>query len=84
MVNKCKVMEQEHTGNDCTRRLGQPYLLSDPDELNILSDAMEKNFGLCYTTHLVNCHRHHKGFNAVCKSAVNIAFLRLQPKRTRM
>ena len=42
MVNKCKVMEQEHTGNNCTRRLGQPYLLSDPDELNILSDAMEK------------------------------------------
>ena len=24
MVNKCKEMEQEYTGNNCTRRFGQP------------------------------------------------------------
>ena len=77
-------MEQEYTENNCTRHLGQPYLLSNLDELNILADAMEKQLVLRYTTHLINCHRHHKGFNTVCKSIVNIAFLRLQPKRTRI
>ena len=46
MVNKCKEMEQEYTGNNCTRHLGQPYLLSNPDELNILADAMENKLGL--------------------------------------
>ena len=45
---------------------------------------MENRLGLRYTTHLINCHRHHKGFDAVCMSAVNIAFLRLQPKITRI
>ena len=52
------------------------------DELNILADAMKNKLGLRYKTHLINCHCHHKGFNAVCKSSVNQAFLRLQPKRT--
>ena len=42
MVNKCKKMEQQYTGNNCTRDLGQPYLLSNPDKINILDDAMEK------------------------------------------
>ena len=84
MVNRCKEMEQEYTGNNCTRHLGQPYLLSNPDELNILADAMEHKLGLRYTTHLINCRRHHKGFNVVCKYSVNLAFLRLQPKRTRI
>ena len=64
--------------------MGQPYLLSNPDELNILADAMENKLGLRYTNHIINCHRNHKGFNAVCKSTVNLAFLRLQPKRTRI
>ena len=41
-------MEQDYTVKNCTRNLGQPYLLSNPDELNILADAMEKN--LAYTT----------------------------------
>ena len=43
---------------------------------------MEKNLNLCYTTHLINCHLHHKGFNAVYKSTNDLDFLRLQPKRT--
>ena len=73
-------MEQEYTGNNCTGNLNTPYLLSNPDELNILADAMENKLGLRYTTHLINCHRHHNGFDAVCKSTVNLTFLRLQPK----
>ena len=83
MVNKCKEMEKQYTGNNCTRHLVQPYLLSSPDELNILADAMEK-LGLQYTTHIINCHFHHKGFNAVCKSIINLSFLRIQPKRIRI
>ena len=54
------------------------------DEINILSDAMENKLGLRYTTHIINCYRHHKKINAVCNSTVNIAFLGLQPKRTRI
>ena len=46
MVNKCKEMEQEYTRNNCTRNLVQPYLLSNLDEFNILSDAMENKLGL--------------------------------------
>ena len=42
MVNNCKEMEQEYTWNNCTRHLGQPYRLSNTDELNILADAMKK------------------------------------------
>ena len=29
-------------------------------------------------------HCHHNGFDAVCRSTVNLAFLRLQPKITRI
>ena len=82
MVNKFKEMEQEYTGNNDIRHLNPPYLLSNVDELNILADAMENRLGLRYTTHLINCHSRHKGFNAMCKSTVNLAFLRLQPKIT--
>ena len=78
MVNKCKEMEQEYTGNNNFKRhLNQPYLLSNLDEINILADLMENRLLLCYTTLLVNFHRHKKGFDAVCKSTVNLAFLRL-------
>ena len=77
-------MEQEYTENKCTRHLNPPYLLSIPDELNIVADVMENRPGIRYTTHLINFHRHHNGFDAVCKSTVNLAFLRLQPKMTRI
>ena len=43
---------------------------------------MENRLGLCYTTHLINCHRHHNDFDVVCKSTVNPAFLVLTPKIT--
>ena len=54
------------------------------DELNILADLTENRLGLSYTTNLINFHRHHNGFDAVCRSTVNLAFLRLAPKITRI
>ena len=54
------------------------------DELNILADTMETQFGLRYTTHIISCHCHRKGFNAVCNCTVDLEFLRIQPKRTKM
>ena len=83
MVNQCKEIEQEYTGNIYTNRLNPPNLLSNLDELNILADSMEKILDIRYTTHLVNCHRHLNSFDSVCKSTVNLSFLRLQPKITR-
>ena len=58
--------------------------LSNLDELNILADAMENRLGLLCTTLLINCNRQQNGFDAVCKSTVNLAFLRPQPKITRI
>ena len=47
MVNKCKEMEQEYTGNNnITRNLNPPYLLSNLDEINIHADSMENRLGL--------------------------------------
>ena len=43
---------------------------------------MENRLGLRYTTKVINCHRHQNGFDAVCRSTFNLAFLRLQPKIT--
>ena len=48
--------------------------------LNILASPDVLTWS-CYKTHLLTCHHHHEGFNTVCKSTVNLAFLRLQPKR---
>ena len=45
---------------------------------------MENRLGLSYTTQLINCHRCRNGFDAVCRSTINLAFLRLQPKITRI
>ena len=45
MVNKCKEMYQEYTGNNDTRNLNPPYLLSNLDELNILADSMKNRSG---------------------------------------
>ena len=82
MVNKRIEMNQEYTGNNRTRHLNPPYILSNLDELNILADSTKNRLGLRYTNLLINFHRQHNGFDAVCKSTVNIAFLRLQPKIT--
>ena len=45
---------------------------------------MGKRLGLCYTTLLINCHCQTHGDNAVCRSTVNLAFRRLQPKITKI
>ena len=45
---------------------------------------MENRLGLRYTTHLTNCRRHHNGFDALCKSTVNLESLILQSKITRI
>ena len=85
MVNKCKEMKQEYTGNNnVTRNLNPSYLLSNLVELNIIAYLMENRLGLRCTTKLINCHRHQNGFDAVCRSTVNLAFLRLQPKIARI
>ena len=39
MVNKCKEMKQEYTGNNnITRHLNPPYLISNMGELNLLAN----------------------------------------------
>ena len=76
-------MEQQYTGK-YYKALWSTLHFKNPDELNILANVTENKLGLRYTTHLINCHRHHKGFNAVCKSTVNLAFLRIQPKRKKI
>ena len=45
---------------------------------------MENRLGISYTTQLINCRRFQNGFGAVCRSTVNLAFLRLQPKIIRI
>ena len=83
MVNKCEEMEKDYTGNNnVTRHLNPPYLLSNLDEINLLADSMENRLSLRYTTKLINCHRYQNGFDAVCKSTVNLDFLIIQPKIT--
>ena len=85
MVNKCKEMRQEYTGNNIvTRNLNPYHLLLNLDELNLLGYSMENRLGLRYTTKLINCHGHQNGFDAVCRSTINLAYLRLQPKITRI
>ena len=83
MVNICKEMKLEYTGNNnLTRHLNPPYLLSNLDELNFLANSMENRLGITYTTKLLSCHRHQNGFDAVCRSTVNLSFFRLQLKIT--
>ena len=85
MVNKCKETKQEYTGNNnLTRHFNPSYLVSNVDEINLLANLMENRLGITYTTKLLNCHRHQNGVDAVCRSTVNLAFLRLAPKITRI
>ena len=75
MVNKCKEMDQEYTGNNnVTRHLNPPYPLSNLDELNILADSIENKLGISYTTQLINCNCYRNGFDAVFRYTVNLAF----------
>ena len=67
MVNICKEMKLEYTGNNnLTRNLNPPYLVSNVDEVNLLANSMENRLGITYTTKLLNFHRHQNGVDAVC------------------
>ena len=74
----------KYTGNNGTKRSGQPYLISSSREINMIANSMERRLGLRYTTLLINCHRHRKGENALCRSTVNLAYKRLQPRITKI
>ena len=45
---------------------------------------MERRLGLRYTTILIDCHRQTKGDDAVCRSTVNLAYRRIQPRITKI
>ena len=78
-------MKQEYTGkNNLTRHFNPSYLVSNVDELNLLANSMENRLGITYTTKLLNCHCHQNSVDAVCRSTVNLAFLRIAPKITRI
>ena len=51
----------KYTGNNGTKRTGQPYLISSSHEINLIANSMERRLGLRYTTILINCHRQTKG-----------------------
>ena len=70
----------KYTGNNKTKKNGRPYLISSSHEINLIANSMERRLGLRYTTLLINFHRHTKGDNAVCRSTVNLAYKRLQPR----
>ena len=73
----------KYIGENLTKNHGRPYLLSSSSAINLLSNSMQNRVGLCYTTLLINCHRHTHGDNAVSKPTVNLAFRRLQPAITK-
>ena len=78
-------MKKEYTGNNyLSRHLNPPYLVSNVGELNLLANSMENRLGITYTTKLINFHRHQNGVDAVCRYTINLAFLRLAPKITRI
>ena len=78
-------MKQEYTGNNnLTRHLNPPYLVSNVDELNLVANSMENRLGITYTTKILNFHCHQKGVDAVCRSTLNLAFLIIAPKITRI
>ena len=74
----------KYTGNNDTKNNGRPYLISSSYEINMIANSMERRLGLRYTTLLINCHCQRKGDNAVCRSTVNLAYKRLQPRITKI
>ena len=74
----------KYTVNNETKKHGIPYLISSSYEINRIANSMGKRLGLRYTTLLINFHRQTNGDNAVCRSTVNLAYRRLQPKITRV
>ena len=74
----------KYTGNNETKKNGRLYLIPFSHEINMIANSMERRLGLRYTTLLMNCHRHTNGDNAVCRSTVDLAYKRLQPRITKI
>ena len=74
----------KYTRKNETKKHGSSYLISSSYEINLIANSMEKRLGLRYNTLLINCHRQTNGDNAMCRSTVNLAYRRLQPKITRV
>ena len=74
----------KYTGNNETKNNGSPYLISSSYEINMIANSMERSLGLRYTTLLINFHCQKKGDNTVCRSTVNLAYTRLQPRITKI
>ena len=70
----------KYTGKNVTKKHGRPYLIYSSSEIIIIANSMEKRLGLRYKTLLINCHCQTHGDNEVCRSTVNLAFRRFQPK----
>ena len=86
MVSKCKQKKTEYTGNNynLSRHFNPFYLVSNVDEINLLANSMENRLDIAYTTKLLNCYCHQYVVDAVCRSTVNLSFLRLVPTITRI
>ena len=76
--------EVKYTGNNETKKNGRPYLIYFSYEINLIANSMERHLGLRYTTLFINCRRQTNGDNAVCRSTVNLAYMRLQPRITKI
>ena len=74
----------KYTGNNETKRSARPYLISYSYEINLIANSMKICLGLRYTTLLINRHTQTKGDNTLCRSTVNLAYKRLQPRITKI
>ena len=74
----------KYTGNNGTKRTGQPYHIYFSYEINVIANSMERPLGILYTTILINFHLQTKGDDTVCRSTVNFDYRRLQPRITRI
>ena len=73
----------KYTRKNVTKKHGRLYLLSYSSEINMLAASMQNRLGLCFTTLLINFHRHTHDENSVSMSTVNLAFRIFQPKITK-
>ena len=53
-------------------------------EINLIANSMERRLVLRYTTLLINRHCQTNGDDAVCRSTVNLGYMRLLPKITKV
>ena len=80
----CIELGVKYTGRNVTKNHGRPYLLYSSYEINLIANSRQNCLGLRYTTLLINFHRQTQGENAVSRFTVNLAFMILQPKITKI